>query len=72
MAMELLREHELDGIIQNCVTWNCSCGAARVIPFQKLKERERTSCPQCGCISTFHAGIIDKLENELNSDPTAH
>ena len=72
MAIELLRDHDLEGTIQNCVTWNCSCGAARVIPFQKLKERERTSCPQCGCFSTFHAGIIDKLEDELNSDPSDH
>jgi hypothetical protein len=66
MAIELLRDHDLDGEIQHCVTWNCSCGAARVIPFLKFKARERTPCPQCGCLSSFHSGIIDKLDNELN------
>jgi hypothetical protein len=66
MALELLRDHELDGIIQNCVTWNCSCGEARVVPFQKIKGREKVPCPQCGCVSTIFSGLIDKLENELN------
>jgi hypothetical protein len=70
MAIELLREHDLDGVIQSCIKWDCSCGAARVIPFEKFKNRERTSCPQCGCVSSFHAGIIEKLEKELNSDPS--
>jgi hypothetical protein len=66
MAIELLRDHDLDGTIQNCVTWNCSCGETRVITFQALKGRERIPCPQCGCVSTIFSGIIDKLENELN------
>ena len=70
MGLELLREHELDGITQNCIKWNCSCGAERVITFQQFKDRERTSCPQCGCVSSFHSGIIEKLEKELNSDPS--
>lgn len=68
MALELLRNHELDGVIQHCITWNCSCGAVRVIPFLKFKNREKTTCPQCGACSSFHSGIIEKIENELNSD----
>ena len=66
MAIELLRDHDLDGTIQNCVTWNCSCGAARVIPFQAFKDREKVPCPQCGCVNTFYSGIIDQLDKELN------
>ena len=64
MSIELLREYDLDGITQDCVTWDCSCGTARIIPFQKVKDRERTSCPECGCIRSFSAAIIEKLENE--------
>jgi hypothetical protein len=72
MGIELLREYDLEGITQNCVKWNCSCGAARVIPFEKVKNREKTSCPQCGCFSSFHSGVIEKLEKELNSEPSDH
>ena len=70
MALEILREHELDGITQNCIKWNCSCGADRVIPFQKFKDREKTTCPQCGACSSFHSGIIEQMEKELNGDPS--
>ena len=70
MALELLREHELEGITQNCIKWNCSCGAERVIPFQKFKDREKTTCPQCGACSSFHSGIIEKMETELNNSPS--
>jgi len=70
MGIELLRDHDLDGVIQNCVKLDCSCGTERVIPFQKMNDRERTSCPQCGSVRSFHVALIDKFENELNGDPS--
>jgi len=65
MAIELLRDHELDGASQNCVKWDCSCGAERVITFQKFKSRQSTKCPDCGCYRSFSPAIIEQLENEL-------
>lgn len=65
MAIELLRDHDLDGDTQPCVKWDCSCGAERIIPFQKVKNRDRTSCPECGCIRSFSAVIIQQFEDEL-------
>jgi hypothetical protein len=65
MAIELLREYDLDGVTQDCVKWDCSCGSARIIPFQKVKSRERTQCPECGCVRSFSTVIIEQFENEL-------
>jgi len=67
MAIEVLREHEYEGSAQVCIKIDCSCGVAKIFPFQKIKARERMTCPNCGCVSSFSAVWIDKIETELAS-----
>ena len=65
MSIELLRDYELDGITENCVKWECSCGNPMIIPFQRVKIKQISPCPECGCCRSFSAFIIEKFENEI-------
>jgi hypothetical protein len=65
MAIELLRDHDFEGVKQNCVRWDCSCGNSMVINFQKFKSRQSPKCPQCGCFRSFSPQIIEQFESEL-------
>ncbi len=67
MAIVLLRNHDLEGVAQDCVQMDCACGAVKVFPFSRIKDRERMKCPQCGCVSSFSSIWIDKTEKEFNS-----
>jgi hypothetical protein len=67
MAIVLVRDHELDGAVQNCVKWDCSCGAERFIDFQRFKTRQSNKCPNCGCFRSFSPAIIEQLEKELKN-----
>ncbi len=67
MATELLRDYELEGVKQNCIKMDCACGSEKIFPFQRIKNRERMVCPQCGCVSSFSASWIDKTDKEFNS-----
>jgi hypothetical protein len=70
MAIELLRDHDLDGVTQHCIKVDCSCGAERIISFQKIKNRDRTQCEQCGCVRSFHISLIEKIESEIVNGPS--
>jgi len=65
MAIELIKDKEFEGIVQNCVRWDCSCGADRMITFDKFKTRQSPKCPSCGCYRSFSPAIIAEFENEL-------
>ncbi len=67
MAIELLRDYELDGEVQNCIKMDCNCGNPKVFPFGKIQKRERMTCPNCGCVSSFSAVWIEKTEKEFDS-----
>jgi hypothetical protein len=67
MATELLRDYDFDGVVQNCIKMDCSCGTAKIFPFQKIKNREKTECPNCGCVSSFSTVWIDKTEKDFSS-----
>lgn len=65
MAIVLVRDHVLDGVVQACVKWDCSCGAERFITFQRFQSKQSNKCPNCGCFRSFSPAIIEQLENEL-------
>ena len=67
MATELLRDYELEGVVQNCIKLDCSCGNPKIFPFEKIRNRERMTCPNCGCVSSFSAPWIEKTEKEFIS-----
>ncbi len=67
MATELLRDHDLEGEKQNCIKMDCACGNEKIFPFERIKNRERMTCPHCGCVSSFSSVWIEKTEKEFNS-----
>ena len=68
MAIELLREHNFEGVVQNCVKWDCSCGAERVITYDRFKTRQSNKCPSCGCFRSFSPAIVSQFEKELGEN----
>ena len=67
MGPELLRGYDFEGVNQDCVKMDCACGQTKIFPFKKIKDRERCTCPNCGCVTTFSAVWIDKIEKELSA-----
>lgn len=66
MAIELVKNFELDGVKENCIKWDCSCGEVRFASLIRIKNKNYTPCPECGCIRSFSKAILDQFENELN------
>ncbi len=67
MATELLRDYDFDGKSQNCIKLECGCGSEKIFPFERIRNRERMTCPHCGCVSSFSAVWIEKIEKEFDS-----
>lgn len=66
MSIELLRNYELDGDTEDCVKWECSCGTVRIATFHRVKLKQTSSCPECGCFRSFSTAIIKQFENEIS------
>jgi len=62
MKIELLKAHDLNGKITDCIGYDCSCENWIVREYEEIKTRKISVCEKCTSIKHFNPIELTHLQ----------